>query len=138
MTTLYITVGDREQVREEALEFVREVETGDATEETDRRVLRFGSYADLVDALPPRRLTLLRAIATDAPESIRETARLVDRDVSDVHTDLKRLEVLALVEFESGGPSGAMRPVVPFDRLEVDIDLPLGGLGDSKPATQAD
>ena len=47
------------------------------------------------------------------------------RDVSDVHGDLKRLEVLGLLEFEAGGPGGAMHPLVRFDRLEFDVEMPL-------------
>jgi len=71
------------------------------------------------------RRRVLGAIAGDDPESIREVARLVDRDVSDVHSDLKRLEVLGILDFEKGGPGGAMRPIVPFDRIEMQIDYPL-------------
>jgi predicted transcriptional regulator len=56
---------------------------------------------------------------------MREAARLVDRDVSDVHSDLKQLETLGILEFEEGGPGGAMQPVVPFDRIEMHIDYPL-------------
>ena len=124
MTTLKITIGTRESVRDDALEFVRTADA-DEPDQTDRAVLQFGSYADLVDALPPRRLDLLRAIATDHPQSIREAARLVERDVSDVHGDLKQLEVLDLLEFEEGGPGGAMRPIVRFDRLKFDVAMPL-------------
>ena len=56
---------------------------------------------------------------------MREAARLVDRDVSDVHSDLKHLEVIGVLALEEGGPGGAMQPVVPFDRIEMHIDYPL-------------
>jgi predicted transcriptional regulator len=56
---------------------------------------------------------------------MREAARLVDRDVSDVHRDLKQLELLGILGFEAGGPGGAMQPVVPFDRIEMHIEYPL-------------
>jgi predicted transcriptional regulator len=56
---------------------------------------------------------------------MREAARLVDRDVSDVHSDLKHLETLGILKLEEGGPGGAMQPVVPFDRIEMHIDYPL-------------
>ena len=124
-TTLRITVGDREQLREDALQFVRASDAGDLDESDQQAVLQFGSYDDLVDVLTPLRLDLLGAIAEDDPKSIREVARLVDRDVSDVHSDLKRLEVLGILDFEEGGPGGAMQPVVPFDRIEMQIDYPL-------------
>ncbi|ERG92982.1 MAG: hypothetical protein J07HQW1_03035 [Haloquadratum walsbyi J07HQW1] len=56
---------------------------------------------------------------------MRETVRLVDRDVSDVYSELKHPEVLGILTLEEGGPSGAIQPVVPFDRIEVHIDYPL-------------
>ncbi|MFB6151232.1 MAG: transcriptional regulator [Haloarculaceae archaeon] len=125
MTTLYVTVGDRESVREEAVQFVRDAESGEVDRGDERIVLQFGSYGDLIDSLTPLRLDLLRTIVTEEPESIRETARVVDRDVSDVHSDLKHLEVLGILDLEEGGPDGAMRPVVPFDRIDMEIDYPL-------------
>jgi len=125
MTTLHITVGDREQPREDALQFVEDAETGDLEDHDEKAVLQFGTYDDLVDSLTPLRLELIQAIAEHSPESMREAARLVDRDVSDVHSDLKHLEVLGVLALEEGSPGGAMRPAVPFDRIEIHIDYPL-------------
>ncbi|RLM68774.1 transcriptional regulator [Halorubrum sp. Atlit-26R] len=133
MTTLHITVGDREQLREDALQFVQNVED----DQDGTATLQFGTYDDFVDSLTPLRLNLIRAIAEEAPESMREAARLVERDVSDVHSDLKQLEVLGILTLEEGGPGGAIQPVVPFDRIEVHIDYPLvdDGDADSAPAS---
>jgi predicted transcriptional regulator len=136
MTTLHITVGDREQLREEALGFIRETEAGTGDEQDNRAVLQFGTYDDLVDSLTPLRLELIRAIAEQTPSSMREAGRLVERDVSDVHSDLKHLEVLGILEFEEGGPDGAMQPVVPFDRIEMHLEYPLfDDSGDGAPAS---
>ncbi|RLM63975.1 transcriptional regulator [Halorubrum sp. Atlit-8R] len=134
MTTLHITVGDREQLREDALQFVQDVEDDD---QDGKATLQFGTYDDFVDSLTPLRLNLIRAIAEEAPESMREAARLVERDVSDVHSDLKQLEVLGILTLEEGGHGGAIQPVVPFDRIEVHIDYPLidDGDADSAPAS---
>lgn len=74
-------------------------------------------------------IALLQAIAREQPESIRELARLVERDVSPVHRDLDRLEDYGLVAFEQG-VGWAKRPVVPYD--EIDISVPLS-LGDHSP-----
>lgn len=125
MTTLHITVGDREQLREDALQFVQAVETDTLDDHDGKVTLQFGTYDDLVDSLTPLRLELIQSIAEHAPESMREAARLVDRDMSDVHSDLKQLETLGVLELEKGGPGGAMQPVVPFDRIEMHIDYPL-------------
>lgn len=134
MTTLHITIGDREQLREDTLQFIHDAEVGEIDASDEGAVLQFGSYDDLVDSLTPLRLELIRAVATGHPSSMREAARLVDRDVSDVHADLKRLEVLGVLELEPGGPGGAMRPVVPFDRIEMQIDYPLDD-ADGAPAS---
>jgi predicted transcriptional regulator len=125
MTTLHITVGDRDQLREDTLQFVRTTEADDLEARDGKTTLQFGTYDDLVDSLTPLRLELVRAIAEHAPDSMRATARLVDRDVSDVHSDLKGLETLGVIELREGGPGGAMQPVVPFDRIEMHIDYPL-------------
>lgn len=126
MLTLHITIDERESLRTDALQFVQAVESQDGADEKREAVLQFGSYDDLVDSLTPLRLELLRAIAEETPESMRAAARLVDRDVKDVHSDLKHLEVLGILELEEGGPSGAMQPVVPFDRIEMHIEYTLG------------
>jgi predicted transcriptional regulator len=63
----------------------------------------------------------LRAIVQHSPDSIRETARLVDRDVSQVHRNLTELEELHLVELVTDGQS--KRPSVWYEAI--DIDLPL-------------
>jgi len=134
MTTLHITVGDREQLREDALQVVQDAEADNVGDQDGQATLQFGTYDDFVDSLTPLRLNLVQAIAEGAPESMREAARLVDRDVSDVHSDLKHLEVLGILTLEEGGPSGAIQPVVPFDRTEVHIDYPLIDSGDADSA----
>jgi predicted transcriptional regulator len=125
MTTLHITVGDREQLREDALQFVQAAETDTLDDQDGTATLQFGTYDDLVDSLTPLRLELIQAIAEHAPESMREAARLVDRDVSDIQSDLKHLETLDVLELKEGGPGGAMQPIVPFDRIEMHTDYPL-------------
>lgn len=69
----------------------------------------------------PKNLELLRAIVQHEPESIRETARLVDRDVRQVHRNLTELEDLHLIDLVEDGQ--AKRPRVWY--TAIDIDLPL-------------
>ncbi|MEM4781091.1 MAG: helix-turn-helix domain-containing protein [Halalkalicoccus sp.] len=75
----------------------------------------------------PKNLELLRAITREEPKSIRETARLVDRDVRQVHRNLRELESLGLIELEDAGR--AKRPTVWYDSIEVDLplDFPASG-----------
>lgn len=135
MTTLHITVGDRAQLRKDTLQFIQEAEADELEESDERAVLQFGTYDDLVDSLTPLRLDLIQAIAQEYPSSMREAARLVDRDVSDVHADLKHLEVLGILELKEGGPGGSIQPVVPFDKIEMHIDYPLLDDGDADNAS---
>lgn len=133
-STLQITVGDRTHAREDALTVGRAIDSADSVTAAaesvpdhlqNRAVLQFGSYDELVDHLSPLRLELIQTIVQQEPDSIRETARCVGRDVSDVHSDLKRLAAIDIVDFEERGNNGAMQPLVPYDRIEMHIDYPL-------------
>ena len=76
---------------------------------------------DLHHVTRPELLQILRTIVQHDPDSIRETARLVERDVSQVHRNLTELEELHLVELVDDGQS--KRPSVWYEAI--DIDLPL-------------
>jgi len=69
----------------------------------------------------PTSIELLRTVAREEPTSIREAARLVDRDVRQVHDNLWKLGTLDLVAFDRGGRSH--RPVVDYERIELEIDV---------------
>lgn len=129
MTTLYITTDDRDSLREETLERVRTA-AADESDETDdpwgeKTVLAFPSYDVLTKHLTPLRLELVRAIAEHEPESVSETADLVDRDVGDVSRDIQRLDAIGMIDVNEGGPGKPTRPIVPYDRIEVHVDYPL-------------
>lgn len=81
----------------------------------------------------PKNLELLRILATEHPESIRETARLADRDVRQVHRNLEELESLNLIEFQSDGPGKPKRPLVWYDEIAVELPLSTGdGTGEDR------
>jgi predicted transcriptional regulator len=63
----------------------------------------------------------LRTTASEKPDSVRDLARRVDRDIKNVSTALNELEELGLIEFETAGR--AKRPVVWYDDIAVDIPL---------------
>ena len=103
---------------EEALAALDEGETPESHFE-----IVFENPEDIHRVTRPKSLELLRAIVQHEPDSIRETARLVDRDVSQVHRNLTELEELHLIDLVESGP--AKQPVVWYDTI--DIDLPLVG-----------
>ncbi|QSX00923.1 transcriptional regulator [Haloterrigena alkaliphila] len=81
----------------------------------------FDDPDDIHRVTRPKNLELLRTIAQHEPESIRETARLVDRDVRQVHTNLEELAELHLIELERDGQR--KRPTVWYETIEVDLPL---------------
>ena len=117
------------------------------TDTPDRRTIAVGDgethdEAVAIDAeglfglLTPQTVELLRTIAREQPASIREAARLVDRDIKNVHRELIRLGARGLVTFEDEGR--ARRPVVSYDALRIDIGLSIdtgtGTAPDSEPS----
>ncbi|MFC4989122.1 transcriptional regulator [Saliphagus infecundisoli] len=126
--TLYIRFreGDRDGL-EQTLTAIDRGETPDPHFENI-----YHDPADIDRVTRPKNLELLRTIARHEPESIRETARLVDRDVRQVHRNVTELESLHLITLEDDGHS--KRPTVWYDAIEVDLPL----LGASKAYDAAD
>lgn len=85
----------------------------------------FHEPEDIHRVTRPQNLELLRAIVREGPQSIRETARVVGRDVRPVHRNLVELESLHLLELVEEGQ--AKRPHVWYDGIE--LDIPLNGFG---------
>lgn len=109
-----------ESFKERALESAREF---DREEEGGPRVLSFQDPEQIQRLLTPRRLELLRSVMEDSPESIRQLADRLNRNVSDVHDDVTLLEEYEIVVFEQNGR--AKRPVVPYDEIEIAVTLSL-------------
>lgn len=132
MTTLKITIGQHERLREEARERLAAAERGEDVEGVgDVHTLDLGSYADLARFLSEANLELVRGIAEHDPRSMREAADVVDRDFKQVHENLTTLEALGIIEFEQDGQS--KRPVFPYDNITVEI--PVHSAGEKDPAT---
>lgn len=94
--------------------------------------LSLTSYEELQRVLSPRNIELLESIREREPGSIRELARLVERDVSRVHDNVTELDRLGVIELLDDGQ--AKRPVMEYDRIEVDIPIATGsGRPDSAP-----
>lgn len=77
--------------------------------------------ADVHRVTRPQNLAVLRAIVRHEPGSIRETARIVDRDVRGVHRDLTELADLHLIELVEEAQS--KRPRVWYDRIQLELPL---------------
>lgn len=119
---LRIGLRSREDSYTAALQALRRVEAGDLT--AHKPGLYFESLEDLRKILTAKRLDLLVAILRHTPGSVTELARLVGRDLKNVSEDLTLLHQLGLVEFAAGeGHGNARAPVVPYDEIDLTIDL---------------
>jgi predicted transcriptional regulator len=116
-STLVVTVKSSDEFHDDVTDEIETLERGDAVDSTP--TLSFTSYDDLMETLTPRVLDLIEAIRQEEPSSINETARVVDRDVKNVHEELSRLAQLGIIFFEEEGQS--KRPVVWFDELHISL-----------------
>lgn len=120
MPTLKVTIGERDRLDQRTRSRIKAAQEGHDLDDA-QPVLNFGSYAELSRLLSPTNLELLEAIAEHEPNSIRETAELVDRDYKQVHRNLSELEDIGVIEFQGGGPGKAKKPTLGYDGLEIDI-----------------
>ena len=116
-STLVVTVKSSSEFHDDVTDGIEALEQGDAVDSTP--TLSFTSYDDLMETLTPRVLDLIETIRREEPASINETARVVDRDVKNVHEELSRLAQLGIIFFEEDGQR--KRPVVWFDELVINL-----------------
>jgi predicted transcriptional regulator len=116
-STLVVTVQSSSEFHDNVTDGIEVLERGEEVDSTP--TLSFTSYDDLMGTLTPRILDLIEAIQREGPVSINETARVVDRDVKNVHEELAQLAQLGIIFFEENGQS--KRPVVWFDELVINL-----------------
>lgn len=128
-TTLTVRVESDERFHERVESDLEALEAGVDLDDTHE--LSLPSDDALARVLSATNLELIRAIATEEPESMRATARLVDRDVKDVHSDLTELTEYGLVELRDEGQ--AKRPVVWYDEIELRVSISSTGQDQEEP-----
>lgn len=65
-------------------------------------------------------MELLNFIKTQNPQSIRELARMIQKDIKTVHPKVKNLEKEGLIEFKKG-PKNKKIPVMNYDKIEISV-----------------
>ena len=80
--------------------------------------LSFESARSLFSDLTPARLDLLESLRRAGPCSVYAFAKAADRNYSNVHKDVTRLEELGLIERSEEGTVS-----VPFDAVEIRVPL---------------
>jgi predicted transcriptional regulator len=124
---LTITFGQADEHRAAArdrLERAEAGETGEAVAQDAQFVLNFEEFADVERLMRSSNLDLLEAIVDDEPESIRQTAAVVDRDYREVHRNLKELQSLGVIEFDENGTS--KRPILRGGADRIDFSFTIG------------
>jgi len=116
-STLIVTVKSSSEFHDDVAEGIQTLDRGETVDAAP--TLSFSSYDDLMSTLTPRVLDLVEAIRHEEPASINETARVVDRDVKNVHEELSQLAQLGIIFFEEDGQR--KRPVVWFDELVISL-----------------
>jgi predicted transcriptional regulator len=91
--------------------------------ETDHPTLSFPDVDTATAVFTDSTLALLRALNVYEPASIREAARLVDRDKKNVYDQLRKLAAYGIVEFTEEG--NAKRPIVAYDEIVFDFAVSL-------------
>jgi predicted transcriptional regulator len=119
--TLLVTVCDDESVYEAGRNAIQQLESGDPVDAPD--TFSFPDVETLFETFDSQTVELLETITAEQPASIRETARLVERDVKNVHEELTRLCRQGVIQFDEDGRS--KRPVFPYRDLV--ISLPFAG-----------
>ncbi|MFD1588497.1 transcriptional regulator [Halorientalis brevis] len=116
-SVLRITSESEETHRQNALDRLDRWEAGEEVP----HVINFQNPSDLRALLTDRRVELLRSIMRERPDSIRQLAERLVRDVKTVHDDLQVLADYDIVHFEQAGR--AKRPFVPYDTIEVSLQI---------------
>jgi predicted transcriptional regulator len=90
---------------------------------TDHPTVSFPDVDTATAVFTDSTLTLLRVLNVHEPASIREAARLVDRDKKNVYDQLRKLAAYGVVEFVEEG--NAKRPVVAYNEIVFDFAVSL-------------
>jgi predicted transcriptional regulator len=78
----------------------------------------FENAIALLSTLTPKRWLLIEALKTSGAQSIYALAKHLDRNYSNVHTDVTKLLNLGIVEKD-----GAGKVFVPWDKVDVQFPL---------------
>jgi predicted transcriptional regulator len=96
------------------------------TPKSDAGVLWCDSYESMFRVISPARMDIIDAIREHKPDSIYELAKLLERNVGNVHRDVKSLAEIGILRLDEAdsGDRERMRPVVLFDKIVWEMELP--------------
>ena len=115
-----ITIRPYAEIQAEVIETCERIETGLPMTPRDTEV-NFADAATMLSTLSEKRMELLVYLHQHGPMNIRQLAKSLERDYSNVHTDVQLLLKLGLLATDKD-----KKVFVPWDELA--IELPLGSL----------
>ena len=115
-TQITIGVGDAAATAKEFIDAWKLAKRGETVQEKHR--LHFENLEVLLKILTPGRWALLKKLHANGPMSIRALAKDLGRDYKNVHTDVRRLENISLIERTKND-----RIKVPWDIVEARLLL---------------
>lgn len=124
--TLRITVESVDQMFDDAIEQL------DSDGPADEAVRSLEQIADIRSLLTERRVEVMRTIMSQNPVSITDLADQLDRNYSDVHSDVEVLANHHIVYFDTEGQR--KRPVIPYERIRLDVEIAAGVTDGRAPA----
>jgi predicted transcriptional regulator len=118
MREVKLHVTDLDGFFADAMEGARRIDSGDFSEQPG--VVAFENMETLLKILTASRWQLLRTLKHQGKTSIRQLAKLLERDYRAVHSDVHALMAIDLIERDDGN-----QIFVPWDRItaEMAIDL---------------
>lgn len=134
--TLTITFGRAEDLRSRGRERLERAEAGEPDERIEqeaRFVLNFEDFADVERLMRTSNLRLLEAIVDERPDSIQQTAEVVDRDYREVHRNLEELEALGVITFQEDG--SRKRPILRGGAETIDFSFSIERESEGEPPT---
>jgi predicted transcriptional regulator len=114
MTKMNVHVGS---ARDMGKRFVSAWNRAQAGEKVDERHVTFLSLEEMLAALSPKRLEVLRYLHREGADSVKALALALNRDYKRVHEDVATLESAGLVVRENG------RLGAPWDALTAEVAL---------------
>ncbi len=116
---LEITTGTLEEFEEETLQEIKKIgKKGGGPER-----IFFEDTAMFRKLLTEKRQELIQEVMETPPESIRGLAKTLERGVREVYEDVHLLEKYKILTLKEEG--NRKKPRVPYDRIHIEIDLPL-------------
>lgn len=115
METLTVKIESMKDVIASAVDAAKRAEAGEAFEA--RSVLSFDSWESMHRTLAPKRTEVVMAMAGRGSLTVREVAKLVNRDIKNVHGDLDMLAKSGVIDKTEDGFA------FPYDRIHVEFDM---------------